>query len=67
MTQEPGLLDALSLLSEVADELVVRTARDTHVAWTDRVQGLTRRVRAGPGRRCPTCCTGASRPRSTAA
>jgi len=44
MTQEPGLLDALSLLSEVADELVVRTARDTHVAWTDRVQGLSRRV-----------------------
>ena len=44
MTQEPGLLDALSLLSEVADELVVRTARDTHAAWTDRVQGLSRRV-----------------------
>jgi len=44
MTQEPGLLDALSLLSEVADELVVRTARDTHVAWTDRLQGLSRRV-----------------------
>ena len=39
----PGLLDALSLLSEVADELVVRTARDTHFAVADRVQGLTRR------------------------
>jgi pimeloyl-ACP methyl ester carboxylesterase len=44
MTQQPGLLDALSLLSEVADELVVRTVRDTHEAWTDRVQGVTRRV-----------------------
>ena len=43
MTREPGLLDALSLLSEVADELVVRTARDTHYAWADRVHGLTRR------------------------
>ena len=39
----PGLLDALSLLSEVADELVVRTARDTHFAVADRVQVLTRR------------------------
>ncbi|MGH3362492.1 MAG: hypothetical protein ACRDOM_08545, partial [Nocardioides sp.] len=39
----PGVLDALSLLSEVADELVVRTVRDTHVAWLDRVYGLTRR------------------------
>ncbi len=39
----PGLLDALSLLSEVADELVVRTARDTHYALADRVHGFTRR------------------------
>jgi pimeloyl-ACP methyl ester carboxylesterase len=39
----PSLLDALSLLSEVADELVVRTARDTHFAVADRVQGLARR------------------------
>ena len=57
-TREPGLLDALSLLSEVADELVVRTARDTHDAWADRVHGLTRGA-AAPGR-CPTRCTGAS-------
>jgi hypothetical protein len=28
----PSVLDALSLLAEVADELVVRTVRDTHVA-----------------------------------
>ena len=40
----PRLLDALSLLSEVADELVVRTVRDTHVAWADRVHGLARAV-----------------------
>jgi pimeloyl-ACP methyl ester carboxylesterase len=36
----PGILDSLSLLAEVADELVVRTVRDTHLAWVDRVQGL---------------------------
>jgi pimeloyl-ACP methyl ester carboxylesterase len=29
--------DALSLLSEVADELLVKTVRDTHLAWVDRV------------------------------
>jgi pimeloyl-ACP methyl ester carboxylesterase len=40
----PGLLDALSLLSEVADQLVVGTMRDTHGAWTDRVYGVSRRV-----------------------
>ena len=39
----PGALDALALLTEVADELVVRTVRDTHVAWLDRVHGLLRR------------------------
>ena len=32
-SRRPGLLDALSLLAEVADELVVRTVRDTHLAW----------------------------------
>jgi hypothetical protein len=42
----PGLLDALSLLSEVADELLVRTARDTHSAVADRVHASGRR--AGP-------------------
>src|SRR6476619_1208287 len=43
----PGLLDALSLLSEVADELVVKTVRDTHYAWADRVHGLLRRTTGG--------------------
>ncbi|GAB3782156.1 esterase/lipase family protein [Nocardioides ungokensis] len=43
----PGLLDALSLLSEVADELLVRTARDTHYAVADRVHGLVRRSTGG--------------------
>jgi hypothetical protein len=37
----PTVLDALSLLSEVADDLLVRTARDTHLAVLDRVGGLT--------------------------
>jgi len=51
MTREqPGVLDALSLLSQVADELVVRTVRDTHVAWVDRVHGLLR----GSGRAAPS-------------
>jgi pimeloyl-ACP methyl ester carboxylesterase len=38
MSQTPGptLLDAASLLAEVADELVVRTVRDTHLAVLDR-------------------------------
>src|SRR4051794_18303325 len=32
----PTMLDALSLLAEVGDELVVGTARDTHLAVLDR-------------------------------
>jgi putative serine esterase DUF676 len=32
----PTVIDALSLLTEVADELVVRTVRDTHLAVLDR-------------------------------
>ena len=43
----PSLLDALSLLSEVADEIVVATARDTHFAVADRVEGLTRGATGG--------------------
>ncbi|HET9420681.1 MAG TPA: hypothetical protein VFO49_06070 [Nocardioides sp.] len=39
MTHGPGVLDALSLLSEVADELVVRSVRDTHLAVVDRTRG----------------------------
>lgn len=44
---EPGVLDALALLSEVVDELVVRSVRDTHLAWADRVHGLARRAGGG--------------------
>jgi hypothetical protein len=43
----PRLLDALSLLSEVADELVVSSARDTHLAWADRAHGLASRASGG--------------------
>ena len=43
----PTVGDALSLLSEVADELLVRTARDTHLAWVDRIHGTVH----GPARR----------------
>ncbi|MGA8247928.1 MAG: hypothetical protein WB797_13585 [Nocardioides sp.] len=38
----PRLLDAAALLSEIVDEVVVRTVRDTHVAWADRVHGALR-------------------------
>lgn len=40
----PGVLDALSLLSEVADELVLRSVRDTHDAWADRFGGYPGRT-----------------------
>jgi hypothetical protein len=47
----PRLLDAAALLAEVADELVVRTVRDTHLAWADRapaaVRVPTRRIAGG--------------------
>jgi hypothetical protein len=43
----PGVIDALSLLSEVASELVVKGARDTHFAVADRVGGVTRRATGG--------------------
>lgn len=45
--QGPGLLDSLSLAAHVADELGVRTARDTHLAWVDRVHGALRRSLGG--------------------
>jgi len=48
----PRVLDALSLLSEVADELVVASVRDTHLAWSERAHGLTRRM-VGPGAAAP--------------
>jgi len=40
-TAGPTVLDALSLLSEVADDLLVKTARDTHLAVLDRVGRVT--------------------------
>jgi hypothetical protein len=43
----PRLLDALSLLSEVTDQLVVRSVRDTHLAWADRAHGVARRASGG--------------------
>lgn len=47
---EPRLLDALALLARVADELGVRSARDTHLAWLDRVHGLLERPTGGVAR-----------------
>lgn len=44
MPHGPGVLDALSLLSEVTDELVVRSVRDTHLAWADRAHGVALRA-----------------------
>ncbi len=35
-TRGPTVIDALSLLAEVGDELLVRTVRDTHLAVLDR-------------------------------
>lgn len=43
----PSVLDALSLLAQVGDELVVRSARDTHLAIAGRVHGVTRRLTGG--------------------
>jgi pimeloyl-ACP methyl ester carboxylesterase len=46
----PTVAEALSLLAEVADELVVGTVRDTHVACVDRVHGTARLLTGGgPG------------------
>jgi len=49
----PTVLDALSLLAEVGDQLVVRTVRDTHLAFLDRTpagavhRGITSAVYRG--------------------
>lgn len=51
-TPGPSVLDALSLLAEVADELVVSSVRDTHLAWSNRAHGLTRRL-LGPAASVP--------------
>jgi pimeloyl-ACP methyl ester carboxylesterase len=62
----PGVLDALSLLTEVADELVLRSVRDTHDAWADRVCGypgraITSAVYAGVGVGLRAAATGLDR------
>ena len=46
----PRLLDAAALLSEVVDEVVVRTVRDTHEAWAGRVHGVLRGPTRGASR-----------------
>ena len=43
----PGLLDGLALLAEVADELVVRTVRDTHLAGSRRAYAAVQRRTSG--------------------
>jgi len=43
----PGLLEALALGLEAADELLLGTARDTHTAIADRVHGVVRRGTGG--------------------
>lgn len=43
----PSVLDSLSLLSQVADEVVLKTARDTHFAVSDRVDAIARRATGG--------------------
>ncbi len=48
-TPGPSVLDALSLLSETVDELVVKTVRDTHLAWAGRAHGLVNRATGGVG------------------
>ncbi|WP_232676424.1 triacylglycerol lipase [Nocardioides sp. R-C-SC26] len=48
----PSVLDALSLLAEVGDQLVVGSARDTHRAWSRRVHRMTRRL-VGPAAAAP--------------
>lgn len=46
-TPGPTVLDALSLLAEATDELVVKTARDTHLAIARRVHRATGPMTAG--------------------
>lgn len=45
----PTVLDALALLSAVADELVVTTARDTHAAISGRLHGAVRLAAGSAG------------------
>jgi hypothetical protein len=54
----PRLFDAAALLAEVADELVVRTVRDTHLAWAGRVHGALRGPTRGASRVSEVAHTG---------
>ena len=45
-----GLLGALALATEVADELVIGTARDVHEAWGKRVYGAVNAATGGAAR-----------------
>lgn len=49
-TSGPRLLDGAALVCEVADELVLRTTRDTHQAVLNRVHGALRRPTGGAAR-----------------
>lgn len=46
----PSLLDGLSLLAAVADDLALATVRDTHNAFADRAYGAVRRGTGPVGR-----------------
>jgi pimeloyl-ACP methyl ester carboxylesterase len=48
--QGAGLLGALALATDVADELVVGTARDVHRAWGKRVYGALNAATGGAAR-----------------
>ena len=67
-TPGPLLLDALSLLSEVADDLVVKTVRDTHIAALDRIgsvtQGRNPIHRGSQGRSTEASASASGRPRA---
>ena len=68
----PTYLDALSLLSEVVDEVVVRSVRDAHDAWADRFggypgQAVTSTVCGGLGLGLRAASTGLSRLAETGA
>lgn len=73
----PGVLDALSLAAEVADQLVVRSVRDTHRAWSRRLRpfqapvvdhlhrGIAETVYAGIGAGLRAATVGLERAAST--
>ena len=56
-TPGPGVLDALALLAEVADELLVRTVRDTHSRGRPGPRPGRRPPAARPGARASTAAS----------